>query len=35
MDEEVANMVMYQRGFDAAAKFINVVDEMTKTVINL
>ena len=35
MDEEVANMVQYQRGFEAASKFIGVVDEMTKTVINL
>jgi flagellar hook-associated protein 1 FlgK len=35
MDEEVANMVQYQRGFEAAAKFINTVDDMTKTVINL
>jgi flagellar hook-associated protein 1 FlgK len=35
MDEEVADMVQFQRGFDAAAKFVNTVDEMTKTVINM
>ena len=35
MDEEVADMVQYQRGFDAAAKFVTTVDEMTKTVIEM
>ena len=35
MDEEVADMVQYQRGFAAAAKFIGTVDEMTQTVINM
>ncbi|MDH4247517.1 MAG: flagellar hook-associated protein FlgK [Deltaproteobacteria bacterium] len=35
MDEEVADMVKYQRGFEAAAKFVNTVDDMTKTVINM
>ncbi len=35
MDEEVADMVQFQRGFDAAAKFVNTVDEMTKAVINM
>ena len=35
MDEEVADMVQYQRGFDAAAKFISTVDDMTRTVINM
>lgn len=35
MDEEVAEMVQYQRGFEAAAKFIGTVDEMTQTVINM
>lgn len=35
MDEEVADMVQYQRGFDAAAKFVSTVDDMTKTVINM
>lgn len=35
MDEEVADMVQFQRGFDAAAKFLTTVDEMTRTVINM
>ena len=35
MDEEVADMVQFQRGFEAAAKFIGTVDEMTRTVINM
>ena len=35
MDEEVAEMVQYQRGFDAAAKFVSAVDDMTKTVIQM
>ena len=35
MDEEVADMVQYQRGFDAAAKFVTTVDEMTQTIINM
>ena len=35
MDEEVADMVQYQRGFEAAAKFLSTVDDMTKTVINM
>ena len=35
MDEEVADMVQYQRGFDAAAKFVTAVDDMTKTVIQM
>ncbi|MDH4120847.1 MAG: flagellar hook-associated protein FlgK [Deltaproteobacteria bacterium] len=35
MDEEVADMVQYQRGYEAAAKFISTVDDMTKTVIHM
>lgn len=35
MDEEVADMVRFQRGFDAAAKFITTIDEMTRTIINM
>ena len=35
MDEEVADMVQFQRGFDAAAKFITTVDEMTRTIIDM
>jgi flagellar hook-associated protein 1 FlgK len=35
MDEEVADMVQHQRGFDAAAKFVTTVDDMTKTIIQM
>lgn len=35
MDEEIADMVQYQRGFDASAKFLTTVDEMTRTVVNM
>ena len=35
MDEEVADMVQFQRGFDAAAKFITTIDEMTRTIIDM
>jgi flagellar hook-associated protein 1 FlgK len=35
MDEEVANMVQFQRGFEAASKFISTVDEMTQTIIDM
>ncbi len=35
MDEEVANMVQFQRGFEAASKFVSTVDEMTQTIIDM
>jgi flagellar hook-associated protein 1 FlgK len=35
MDEEVADMVQFQRGFDASAKFVSSVDDMTRTIINM
>ncbi len=35
MDEEVADMVQYQRGFEASAKFLSTVNDMTRTVINM
>ena len=35
MDEEVADMVQYQRGFDAAAKFVSTIDKMTQTIVNI
>ena len=35
MDEEVADMVQFQRGFQASAKFISTVDEMTRTVVSM
>lgn len=34
VDEEVANMVIYQHSFDASAKVISVIDEMLDTIIN-
>jgi flagellar hook-associated protein 1 FlgK len=35
MDEEVADMLQFQRGFDASAKFVSSVDDMTRTIINM
>ena len=35
MDEEVADMVQFQRGFEAAAKFVSTIDQMTQTVIDM
>ena len=35
VDEELTNMVKYQRAYEASAKYINTVDEMTQTLINL
>lgn len=34
MDEELANMIKFQHGYDAAAKFINRIDSMLDTIIN-
>ncbi len=34
LDEETANMVVYQHAFGACARIINIVDEMLDTVIN-
>ncbi len=34
LDEEAANLVRYQRAFDAASQVIAVIDEMLSTVIN-
>jgi flagellar hook-associated protein 1 len=34
MDEELANMIKFQHGYDAAAKFITRVDSMLDTIIN-
>jgi flagellar hook-associated protein 1 FlgK len=33
LDEEMANMIKYQHGYDAAARYIRSVDDMVKTVI--
>lgn len=34
MDEEMANMVMFQHGYNASARFIKTLDQMLNTVIN-
>jgi flagellar hook-associated protein 1 FlgK len=34
MDEELANMIKFQHGYEAAAKFITKVDSMLDTIIN-
>lgn len=35
LDEEATNLVMYQRAYEAAARVISVVDELTSTTINM
>ncbi|WP_025270394.1 flagellar hook-associated protein FlgK [Hippea sp. KM1] len=35
LDEEAANLIKFQRAYQANAKFISVVDEMTQTLINM
>jgi flagellar hook-associated protein 1 FlgK len=35
LDEEAANLIQFQRAYQAAARIVNVVDEMTQTVINM
>ena len=34
VDEELADIIKFQHGYNAAAKFISVIDEMLDTVIN-
>ncbi|MGE5577743.1 MAG: flagellar basal body rod C-terminal domain-containing protein, partial [Syntrophothermus sp.] len=34
LDEEVANMVKFQHGYDAAARVITTMDEMIDVIIN-
>jgi flagellar hook-associated protein 1 FlgK len=34
MDEELANMIRYQHGYNAAARFITTVNSMLDTLIN-
>jgi flagellar hook-associated protein 1 len=34
MDEEMANMVRFQRGYQAAARALTTMDEMLDTLIN-
>jgi len=35
LDEEAANLVLYQRAYEAAARVISVVDELTSVTINM
>ncbi len=35
LDEEATNLVMYQRAYEAAARVISTVDELTSTTINM
>ena len=34
IDEELAEIIKFQHGYNAAAKFVSVIDEMLDTVIN-
>jgi flagellar hook-associated protein 1 FlgK len=34
LDEEMANLLMYQRAYEAAARVLNVVDSTIDTLIN-
>ena len=35
LDEEAINLLQYQKAYEAAARFLNVADEMTQTIISL
>jgi flagellar hook-associated protein 1 FlgK len=35
MDEELTDMIQYQKAYEASARFINTVDKMMETVINM
>jgi len=35
LDEEMANMVKYQRAYESSAKYMGTVDQMTNTLINM
>jgi flagellar hook-associated protein 1 FlgK len=35
LDEEATNLIRYQRAFEAAARVVSVIDDLTETVINL
>jgi len=35
LDEEATNLIVYQRGFEAAARLITVADELIQTVLGL
>jgi flagellar hook-associated protein 1 len=35
LDEEAANMVQYQRAYEAAARMVTTVDQMLQTIIHM
>ena len=35
LDEEMTNLILFQRGYQAASKLITLADEMTQTIINM
>lgn len=35
LDEEAINLLQYQKAYEAAAKFLNIADEMTKTILEI
>lgn len=35
LDEEMTNMVKYQRAYESSAKFLGTVDQMTQTLVNM
>jgi flagellar hook-associated protein 1 FlgK len=35
LDEEMANLIKFQRAFDAAARMVNTADEMFQTILNM
>jgi len=35
LDEESANLVRFQRAYQAAARVVNVIDQMTQTALSM
>jgi len=35
LDEEMANLIQFQRAFEASARYIRIVDEMLATLMNM
>jgi flagellar hook-associated protein 1 FlgK len=35
LDEEMINLILFQRGFESSAKFLSTVDEMMNSLMNL
>jgi flagellar hook-associated protein 1 len=35
MDDEAANLIRFQRAYEAAARLISTADELLKTILNL